>query len=94
MLCRNKPTAIGEPFVRKKSAVFAIGRQRTDYPVVFQGYERIIVETVAMIVHVSAQVEESGIFSISHEIVPLGSHVGRISNYFYGVVIHFQNQVI
>ena len=81
-LATHDQAAIGQSTVRHKRVNIEIGRQEGVEPLPPIDHQRMVVETVLMIVHKAAVKEERPVLRLSHKGVPLGGHVRCISLYF------------
>ena len=69
---------MGEEYVS-----LGIGWKQCQQHIVGKEQQRVVSETIGMIVHIAAVEKESGISRLGYEIVPYGGIVRLISSYLY-----------
>lgn len=83
VLERHEPAAISQTAVGIERISVNTCRQQGTQLAVTQGQQRAVGETVAVIVHVTALMQERRIAARPCKIVPLGSHRSLISDNLY-----------
>ena len=82
MLERYQPSAVGEAAVRPQRVALDTSGQQGAQLALVQRHERAVLETVAVIVHVAALVQQRAVAALSCKFVPPGRHRGVISDDF------------